>query len=127
MREEAKLVTFDVIPHNHFSDTLLREDDFLDGRRYQVTGDLSDHACFLEHRSLFLECDLLFLDGPKNWQFEYAFWELLQKNGLKKGCLVVVDDIILPSMLEFWEDIRHPKLLLILSVILHAQVIFWNG
>jgi len=126
MREDATLITFDVIPHKQFNDTLLRDDDFLNGRRYQMIGDLSDHACFLEHSALFQGCDLLFLDGPKDWHFEYNFWGFLQKYGLKKGCIVVVDDIRLPGMLEFWENIRQPKLDLVSFGHFTGTGIFWN-
>ena len=126
MREDATLITFDVIPHEDFSDTLLREDDFPNAKRYQVVGDLSDHLCFLEHKLLFQGCDLLFLDGPKDWHFEYRFWELLQQYGLKKGCIVVVDDIRLPSMLEFWEKIRQPKIDLVSFGHFTGTGIFWN-
>ena len=110
---DATLVTYDVVPYDAIAQSILRADDFDPPRREQRIADLSDRAAFDAHWPLLERCDLLFMDGPKDGRFEYRFWELLRERGLRPGALLIIDDIRLPKMLEFWRDLRLPKLDLI--------------
>lgn len=107
----AKLVTFDVIPYQKITPRILNESDFNSKTRLQIVGDLSNDALLSQYESLLKECDLLFVDGPKNGIFEARFWEmLLTKKYLKKGCRIIFDDIRLLKMLTFWKNIKLPKI-----------------
>ena len=106
LQSRARLITFDVLPWDSFPDTLLRESDF--GAIEQRLCDLSDGTTFAEHRALFAEADLLFLDGPKDGRFEPALHRLLTGT-LKREALVVYDDIRLLTMVELWRSIATPK------------------
>lgn len=124
---ENKIVTFDVVPYNEFANSVLTSDDFIDGKRIQIIGDLSDKIFFGENAALFEECDLLFMDGPKDGRFEYRLWELLRRY-LKKDCLVIVDDIRLMNMLNFWRLISVPKLDLIsFGHFTGTGILWWKG
>lgn len=125
LEPDSSLITFDVMPFNRIAGALLKSDDFIEGKRLQIIDDMTDESTFLKYVSLFRKCDLLFLDGPKNGIFEYRFRDYLLRHGLKKGCLVVVDDIRLPAMLEFWNSIRMPKLDLISFGHYTGTGIFW--
>ncbi len=73
-----RVITFDVIPWNEFSDTILNEEDFADGIEQRI-GDLSDRDYFDSQLETLGNADLIFIDGPKDGQFEEIFgWRLYE-------------------------------------------------
>lgn len=106
----ARLHTFDVLPWKSFPDTVLTEADFADRRLTQLIGDLGDRAVFDRHADLLAAADLMFLDGPKDGQFEQLFLDHLAGLRVTKQPVLVFDDIRLWKMLRIWRGIRRPKL-----------------
>jgi hypothetical protein len=109
---DTRIVTYDVVPVERLGG-LLGPADLYAPLREQRVGDLANESFFASQADVFADCDLLFLDGPKDGRFEYRFWARLEEVGLKRGCLCVVDDIRLATMLRFWDTLRHPRLDLI--------------
>jgi predicted O-methyltransferase YrrM len=106
----SKLITFDLIPWNKFSNTVLRQEDFASGQLRQEIADLSDPAMFKKHVDLISQADLLFLDGPKDGKFEPAFAALLNTIQYSKAPWILFDDIRDLHMLRFWRELRYSKL-----------------
>ena len=108
--QNSHLVTFDLIPWKNFEDTCLRDEDFTNSRITQIIGDVCDPKVMSNHEELFQTADILFIDGPKDGVFEYAFLNRLEELQLKSSPLVVFDDIRLLNMLSLWRQIQKPKL-----------------
>lgn len=106
----GSVTTFDINPWNAVRGTHLKDADFADGRLKQIVCDLADAETAANHRDLLKDADLIFIDAPKDGNFEPRFLENLESVGLKQGALLVFDDIRLWNMLQVWRDIRHPKL-----------------
>lgn len=107
----AHVVTYDVVPWRDFgARAVVTADDFGD-RLEQRIGDLADTSVFDRDRDLLAEADLLFVDGPKDGSFEQKFLPRLieLRKGGKRG-LLVLDDIRVLNMVEFWHTLRGPKL-----------------
>jgi len=71
---------------------------------------LSDRAFFDSFKPRIEECDLLFIDGPKDIVFERALLRFLEGCSFPAKALVVLDDIRRWNMLAIWREIRRPKL-----------------
>jgi predicted O-methyltransferase YrrM len=106
----GKITTFDIIPWPSVPDTALQFQDFADGRLRQEIADLSDPAMFELHRAAIQETGLLFIDGPKDGNFERKFLRQLETASFQKPLLLVLDDIRFWNMLAIWHEIAHPKL-----------------
>lgn len=104
------VVTFDILSWNSFPATCLRKSDFADRRLEQVVGDLADPEVFRVHAGILAQADLIFLDGPKNQNFERAFLRQLATVRFGAPALLVIDDIHLWSMRDIWRDIPFAKL-----------------
>jgi predicted O-methyltransferase YrrM len=111
-RPDTRVVTYDVVPVQNLQG-FLEPSDFAPPLREQRLGDLADERYFATQADVLKECDFLFMDGPKDGRFEYRFWDRLEQLGLKPGCLCVIDDVRLATMLRFWNELRHPRLDLI--------------
>lgn len=107
---EAILTTVDLLPWRQIPGTLLRAEDFRDGRCRQILADLAEPAAAREHAELLRSADLIFCDGPKDGRFEPAFLANLLALGPAPGCLLVFDDIRVWNMLDCWRRIELPKL-----------------
>lgn len=108
MPKSSKLVTFDTRPWNSI-DTYLKETDF-NKNFVQYTDDLSNHEQAVKHSALLKSADLIFVDAAKDGKMEYQFFENFEKIGLKKGAIVIFDDIRVWNMLRFWQEIKKPKI-----------------
>lgn len=108
--EGSRIISFDINAWNAVVGTHLRDADFSDGRLSQIVCDLGDAATAARHGDLIKDADLLFIDAPKDGVFEARLLENLASIGLKRGALLVFDDIRLWNMLGIWREIRHPKL-----------------
>jgi hypothetical protein len=124
----SELITLDLIPWTGFERSMLVQSDFNDGSLRQVLGDLSDRGFFDSFADILTGCDLLFVDAPKNVQFERALLDNLSSIRLPPNLLVIFDDIRLWNMLQIWREIRRPKL--DLTSFGHwsgTGIIDWNG
>ncbi|KAB8189247.1 methyltransferase [Nonomuraea phyllanthi] len=106
----GRLVTFDVVPWSQVGQTLLRAQDLDDGRLTPITGDLCRLEVFEAHAELLRTADLIFLDGPKDGEFEPCLMSRLGTVGIRPGTPLLFDDIRLWNMLEFWHTLDLPKL-----------------
>ncbi|HEV8293492.1 MAG TPA: hypothetical protein VGP94_16265 [Tepidisphaeraceae bacterium] len=133
MPEGGRVVTFDVVPWEQIGDTILRREDFeeekSEDRRQkseaeqhgqlstaahatleQRLGDLGDREVFEKHRELMESVEFLFIDGPKDNNFEWKLLEYLKTVKFRKPPILMFDDTRLWSMLRFWRELSYPKL-----------------
>lgn len=104
----CRIVTFDIVPWQQF-DTHLRAADFT-GKCAQVLCDLSDESHFQSNREMLAQADLIFLDGPKDFHFEWDFLQLLGSLHPQRDCWLLIDDIKMWNMLGIWRRVASPKL-----------------
>jgi hypothetical protein len=126
--QSSKLITVDIVPWREIDSSILRESDFSDGRLTQAIGDLSSKAFFDYFTSELLDCDFLFVDGPKNVIFEQTLLRFMETVSLLPQLLVVFDDIRVWNMLSIWRTIKQPKL--DLTSFGHwsgTGIVDWNG
>jgi predicted O-methyltransferase YrrM len=107
----GRVVTYDVVPWAEFGDRAVVEASDFGDRLEQRIGDLADPATFNRDRGLLSDADLFFVDGPKDGNFEQTFLPKLfeLRSGGKPG-LVVLDDVRVLNMVEFWHTLAAPKL-----------------
>ena len=110
LRPGARLHTFDVVPWREIDGVALRAEDFGDGALLQEIGDLADDAVLRRHAPLLQRAEFIFVDGPKNVDFERALIAGLDRIGLPLRPIVMFDDIRLWNMLAIWQELGHPKL-----------------
>lgn len=123
MPQGGKVVTFDIVRWDQISDTILKPEDFereksTGGQAASGTGtmleqrlgNLADRDEFEKHREL-IECvEFLFIDGPKDNDFEWKLLDYLKTVKFRKPPILMFDDTRLWSMLKFWRDLPYPKL-----------------
>ncbi|HTZ85658.1 MAG TPA: class I SAM-dependent methyltransferase [Solirubrobacteraceae bacterium] len=110
LSEDAKLVTFDIVPWQAVPQTVLREEDFTDGRLEQRLEDLSTPTGWRANAELLRGAELIFLDALHDGEQERNFLRGFEEVGLAAAPILVLDDIRLWRMLSFWEGIERPKL-----------------
>jgi hypothetical protein len=76
----------------------------------QRLGDLADREVFEKHRELLESVEFMFIDGPKDNDFEWKLLAYLKTLKFKKPPIIVFDDTRLWSMLKFWRELPYPKL-----------------
>jgi len=114
--EGGKVVTFDIVPWDQIQDTMLVREDFENrGQDARATleqrlGDLGDREVFEKHRALLESVEFLFIDGPKDNDFEWKLLGYLKTVKFRKPPVIVFDDTRLWSMLKFWRELPYPKL-----------------
>lgn len=107
---DGVLRTFDIYPWESFPATVLRREDFADGRLEQVTADLSLPEIFNDFRDMISRTDLIFIDAAKDGQMEQRLLDLFNSVTFSRPPLLVFDDIKLWNMLGIWRRIERPKL-----------------
>jgi len=121
MPEGGKVVTFDIVPWDQIQDTMLVREDFVEvgsahptGANHsnleQRLGDLADREVFQKHRELLESVEFMFIDGPKDNDFEWKLLGYLKTVKFRKPPIIVFDDTRLWSMLKFWRELPYPKL-----------------
>jgi predicted O-methyltransferase YrrM len=124
----GEVVTVDIVPWDKIQPSALRPADFEDGRLRQVIGDLADKRFFSSFKPTLADCELLFVDAPKNIVFEQTLLEHLAAVQLPRNALVLFDDIRQWNMLKIWREITRPKLdLTSFGHWTGTGVIDWNG
>jgi len=108
---KTNITTYDIVPWDklhlpsHFSKTT-----FINKNISQVIGDLSDDSFFRANKDILDKADLIFLDAPKDDVFEYIMAKNLTKLNKKKCKFLVIDDINFINMIDFWRNIKSPKI-----------------
>lgn len=107
---QSTLISFDLVPWQEYPRCCLTEDDFRGGRLEQRLANLADPTAFAANGQILSEAALIFMDGPKDGEFESGFLKLLARNPPARGALLVLDDIRIWNMLEVWRELPFPKL-----------------
>ena len=82
----------------------LRQDNWT-----QYIADLTDKTQFDLHVEIFKKADVILIDIDHSGISERTLLNYLLPV-VKKGCLIIWDDIRISTMQSFWEDLRFPKL-----------------
>lgn len=106
----GQFVTFDIVPHSHFPESVLRESDFGSGSFRQEVADLTRPEVFEAHRPLLESASLLFIDAAKDGRMEQILLNQLATVRFREDPIVIFDDVRLWNMLRIWHGIRRPKL-----------------
>lgn len=106
--DEFKLTTFDIVPWDAIEHTALVEEDFGCHFEQKLT-DLSNRDLFQQHKDIFQEAELIFIDGPKDGAFEYQLVEYFKELKFQHNPIIFFDDINQIEMLNLWHDIKKPK------------------
>ena len=107
---DARVVTFDLVPWREYPGSVLRDDDFADGRLAQELDDLSTDAGAAKHRDVVAAADLIFIDAAKDGRQEQVFLNRFEHTEFRGAPVVVFDDIRQWKMLGIWREIARPKL-----------------
>ena len=106
----GRVVTFDLVPWREYPGTVLRDEDFADGRIEQHLDDLSTPGGLAKHRDLLAGAGLVFVDAAKDGKQEQRFLDLFETVRFTRRPIVVFDDIRQWRMLKIWREVRRPKL-----------------
>lgn len=107
---QGKILSFDLHDLPHLPQSCLLEKDFTDGRLQYHNADLSNPETLQCFSSEIERAELIFIDGPKDNVTEWKLLGNLRTLSFKKPPLLVLDDIRLWNMLQFWRLISMPKL-----------------
>lgn len=108
-QSKGVVYTYDILPWDFFESHLVQK-DFDDKKMIQKLADLSNEDEFDRHLDLLNEAQIIFVDAPKDGQFEYQFLPLLKKLKPKENRLLILDDIRFVNMADLWISIQSPKL-----------------
>lgn len=106
----GKILTFDLVPWDQFTESCFTADDFADGRIVQYIADLTKPWNLKLFHELILPAELIFFDAAKDGVGEQELIDLFRPLPFAKPPLVVFDDIRLWNMLAIWRGISAPKL-----------------
>lgn len=107
----GKISTFDLVAWNKLNlDSHFIDEDFRDGSIEQIIGDLSDNSFFEKNFNKLNNANIIFMDAPKDDNFEYKMMRLFLKLDKKKGKLLILDDIKFVNMIDLWRSVKSPKI-----------------
>lgn len=106
---DGKIITFDIVPWNRFTDTTFLPEDF-DNSLSQKVADLSIASNIQPHLAEIQSSTLIFIDAAKDGRGEQHFIDNLRRVRFDQPPVVVFDDIRLWNMLKIWREISAPKL-----------------
>ena len=108
---QGKITTYDLIAWNKLNvESHFVEKNFEDGSIKQLLGDLSNDEFFDTNFNTLNSADLIFMDAPKDDNFEYNMMKQLLKLEKKNGKLLILDDIKFTNMIDLWRSIKSPKI-----------------
>lgn len=107
---QGRVITFDIIPWQAYPGCVLTESDFADSRLEQRVADLTQPHVVEQHAHLLCEADLIFIDAAKDGSMERNLLNNFESLNLRKGTLLLFDDIRMMQMLAIWRGIEMPKL-----------------
>ena len=76
--EGGRVVTYDLVAWREYPGTVLRDEDFADGRLEQHLDDLSTPGGLAKHRDLLAGAGLVFVDAAKDGKQEQRFLDLFE-------------------------------------------------
>jgi Rps23 Pro-64 3,4-dihydroxylase Tpa1-like proline 4-hydroxylase/predicted O-methyltransferase YrrM len=121
---DVKVTSFDIIPWKDIQPTFLETADFESSRMVQHIDDLSEQQVFRKYSSVFLDADIIFLDGPKNYRFELEFLRIIfdfyRSAKRSTPVFLVMDDVKTSTMVDIWHSIPYPKIVL-------DEIGHWSG
>ena len=104
------VTTFDILEWDKLPlPSHFKRSDF-DESLIQVIGDLSDENVFEKNFHVLNEADLIFMDAPKDDEFEYKMAKQFKKLNNKDKKILIIDDILFVNMIDFWRKIKSPKI-----------------
>jgi predicted O-methyltransferase YrrM len=106
----SKLVTYDIVRWDQIPGTVLRQEDFRPGRFEQRITDLSRPDVARADAELLKQADFIFVDAAKDGRMEWRLLDNFRGIGLKKGAVMVFDDIRVWNMLAVWKSIQYSKM-----------------
>jgi len=106
---DGRIITYDVIPWNDFSDTGLQKFDF-DDQFEQRIKDLTIKEDRQSEINIFKQADLIFVDAAKDGKMEKIFCNFFDGVQFEKSPIVIFDDIKMLNMIKIWNNIEHPKI-----------------
>jgi len=109
--QEVKITTYDIIDWKKIDKpSSLLPIHFENYNLNQKIGDLSDPLFFEKNLDLLNEADIIFMDGPKDNNFEYKMALNFLKLNKKKQKYLIIDDIKFVNMVDFWRSVKSPKI-----------------
>jgi O-methyltransferase len=113
--EDGRVISFDLVPWREYPRTCLEPNDFASGRLQQVLGNLGLKEVFAQHREIFRQAELIFVDATKDEIFEKQLIENVDTLQFNTSPIVtppifVFDDVRQWKMLKIWRELRWPKL-----------------
>lgn len=109
LRNQGKTFTNDLLPWSDF-DSVLSEELIVDLGIVQKLEDFSDITNQAKFEEICGMVDFLFLDGPKDGEFEYKILKLISTMKQSKAKYLFIDDIKFENMIPLWRSIDSPKL-----------------
>jgi hypothetical protein len=106
----GKIVTFDIVPWNTYSNTTLTTQDFQSGVLSQIVADLSQPSIVQSYRDLLIGADLIFIDATHDGVLEERLMENFSHIPFRHPPYILFDDIRLWTMLKMWRNISYPKI-----------------
>lgn len=110
MEGDGRVATFDIVPWRDYPGTVLREEDFTNGRLVQHVDDISRPDGLTRHRELVKQAELIFIDAAKDGEQEQRFIDAFDSLAFDHPPIVVFDDIRQWKMLGIWRKVKRPKL-----------------
>ena len=111
LNSQGKITTYDIIGWDKLGlESHFRDEDFKDGSIKQILGDLSENYFFDKNIEALNKSDIIFMDAPKDDNFEYKMLKQFLKLDPKVGKLLILDDIKFINMIDLWRSIKSPKL-----------------
>ncbi len=107
---DAKIVSFDIVPWKQFSNCILQDGDFADGRLVQEIADLTQISVMDKYRSLLEMADFIFIDAAKDGIQEQVFIDNFKTVKFATKPIFMFDDIRLWNMIKIWNQLDKPKL-----------------
>jgi len=106
----SKIITFDIFSYKDDENTILKDEDFQDGRLTQYVADISDDDMFNQYKELISIADLIFIDVTHDGKLEEEIFKKFKIDGFVNTPYIILDDIRVWSMLKMWRGITLPKL-----------------
>jgi hypothetical protein len=107
--DDGSIVTFDIVPWNDLSTTVLKKEHFAQGKLKQVVTDLTNPQIFKQHEDLLSKADFVFIDAAKDGHMEQIFINHFKTIKFVNKPIFMFDDIRVINMIEIWNNLDLPK------------------
>ena len=122
---QCEVTSFDIVSTFEFKDCIIQDEDLQGGKLNLVVDNIYEDHIFDKYVEVFLDADIIFLDGPKFGGFEQKILPKILNLDFKKDTIVVVDDINMKEIKILWYKLTCPRLdLTLLGHISGTGVIF---